>query len=738
MAKNDNELLQELKKISEQLAQQEQRIKELETVLQSPSQKQEEKKPFVRPLKEPSKEKVRDWRSLELTIGKYWLQTLGVVVFALGALFFVRYAIQHDVLSPLLQVVLGLAIATGFIAVSGYVWTRYQLWSRATFACGIILYYLSIFAASSYYHLIPQPLALVGFGIVSFGSLSAAVYYNSLNIAYLSFFGGFITVYSSMTGTVLEVSYFLVLAAAALIVALKNSWYSLAYLSAFCTFIAVEFGSFSVNIEMIGLLGMAVLYCLVCSYYGLMKDRGNTVHDAVLLFLANQIAVLRLYEVLYHTSSMRETYFVLTKGIFGGSGYSLFTAVFLIMGTLYFIGFLLTRNVPVRPVTATLLALTVSCYGTVAVSGFMPSYEAIRLLVPGLVFLAGLWFLVRREVILFISLVPMSILILMSFLRGPFLWDGGAIALFVPICTSLVLMGILMLASYLTHEPNKVEYDTSFSALTLAGAFIAPLFVIATIFEVQLIPSFEALLAAGYGAVVVLMSFIYRKRLLYYVGAFSLLMSLFYTALYYVSFDLSHINRFLPPLGQLSILSYTLLFAGLIVLFSLFFFALALIPERGKLEGDARYVFIRRAVSFVIGALLFLLVRLYIIFVIHYYELFQSARAQITSLLQYFIQPISEASRRSVAQASDYREYALTVYYGITAFLLIIGGLAYKDSSVRFIGLFLFLITLLKLGSIIHRMPDTGMRIGAFLLVGALLIIASYIYQRLSKREEAS
>lgn len=73
------------------------------------------------------------------------------------------------------------------------------------------------------------------------------------------------------------------------------------------------------------------------------------------------------------------------------------------------------------------------------------------------------------------------------------------------------------------------------------------------------------------------------------------------------------------------------------------------------------------------------------------------------------------------------------ILWGVTSFVLIAIGLKWKKKHLRIISLTLFLITLLKLFLVDIRGISEGGKIAAFISLGVLLLIVSFMYQRLKK-----
>src|ERR1019366_9900843 len=73
-------------------------------------------------------------------------------------------------------------------------WRRGQtVFAQGVIGLGLALLYLSIYAASVLYHLLPQSLAFVAMGGVTGGAVGLAVLYNSQAIAVLALIGGYLT-----------------------------------------------------------------------------------------------------------------------------------------------------------------------------------------------------------------------------------------------------------------------------------------------------------------------------------------------------------------------------------------------------------------------------------------------------------------------------------------------------------------------------------------------------------------
>src|SRR5262249_48289363 len=110
----------------------------------------------------------RSTEDLEGTIGKLWLNRIGIVAILLGVSYFLKYAFDNGWIGE------GGRVAIGLIAgISVILWSeRFRSRGSVAFsyslkAVGIGILYLSLWAASQRYHLIPSSAAFVAMIVVT-------------------------------------------------------------------------------------------------------------------------------------------------------------------------------------------------------------------------------------------------------------------------------------------------------------------------------------------------------------------------------------------------------------------------------------------------------------------------------------------------------------------------------------------------------------------------------------------
>ncbi len=140
-------------------------------------------------------------QGMETSIGLTLINRVGVVTLVLGIGFLFRLAIDNNLIGAAGRVELG--ILAGLLAIGGaeLLWRRGQaIFSQGITAVGISILYLAIFSAFGFYHLVPQGLAFVGMALTTLLAGALALRYNSIAIAALGLFGGFLTPMMLSTG----------------------------------------------------------------------------------------------------------------------------------------------------------------------------------------------------------------------------------------------------------------------------------------------------------------------------------------------------------------------------------------------------------------------------------------------------------------------------------------------------------------------------------------------------------
>jgi len=173
-----------------------------------------------------------DW---ERWLGVRGAAALGGVVLTLAAAYFFKYSLEVGLIGPLARVLIGGVVGVGcWVAAEGPLRARYRVLGAWLAGAGGAVLYLSLWAATSLYDLVPQTVGFLGMSAVTAVCCTLAVRRDAPAIAFLAFLGGFATPALLSTGSdrPLELfSYLLVLNGGLLVVARARGWSLLPLLS---------------------------------------------------------------------------------------------------------------------------------------------------------------------------------------------------------------------------------------------------------------------------------------------------------------------------------------------------------------------------------------------------------------------------------------------------------------------------------------------------------------------------
>jgi uncharacterized membrane protein len=135
----------------------------------------------------------RDAAQIESLIGRRligWV-SIGLILFA--AAFFLKYAFDNRWIGELGRVTIGVAAGIG-MSVAGFRNHKrgWRVFSQILTAGGVVLLYLSVYAAFGYYHLASQKAAFVFLAILVAEAAGLSYLYNAPAIAIMALIGGFL------------------------------------------------------------------------------------------------------------------------------------------------------------------------------------------------------------------------------------------------------------------------------------------------------------------------------------------------------------------------------------------------------------------------------------------------------------------------------------------------------------------------------------------------------------------
>ncbi|MCM3871102.1 MAG: DUF2339 domain-containing protein, partial [Pyrinomonadaceae bacterium] len=131
---------------------------------------------------------------IESLIGRRLVGWAAIALILFATAFFLKYAFDNRWIGELGRVAIGVALGVGLVALGfKFQLRRWRIFSQILTAGGVVLLYLSSYAAFGYYHLVTQKVAFVFLAILIAEAAGLALLYNAPAIAIMALVGGFLT-----------------------------------------------------------------------------------------------------------------------------------------------------------------------------------------------------------------------------------------------------------------------------------------------------------------------------------------------------------------------------------------------------------------------------------------------------------------------------------------------------------------------------------------------------------------
>jgi len=221
-------------------------IQQKETVKQPITQPQRRIEKIRKPVeKKPKSNLSRDW---EKFIGENLMSKIGIAILVLGIGFFVKYAIDKEWVNEYGRVAIGYLSGAILISVAHFLRKNYKTFSSILIGGGFAIFYITTALGFRYYDIFSQSTAFIIAVVTTLLAVFFSLAYDKRELAVLSILGGFVSPLMLSTGEgnyKILFTYILILDLGMLVLAYFKKWNVVTIVSYICT--VLLFAAWSVS-----------------------------------------------------------------------------------------------------------------------------------------------------------------------------------------------------------------------------------------------------------------------------------------------------------------------------------------------------------------------------------------------------------------------------------------------------------------------------------------------------------
>ncbi len=164
---------------------------------------------------------------LEKFVGENLVNKIGIAVLVLGIAFFVKYAIDQDWIKESGRVIIGIGCGAILIGIAHYLRNSYRAFSSVLAGGGIAIFYFTIAFAFHEYQLFSQTAAFIIMIVITAFAVVLSLLYNKIELAVIAVVGGFLAPFLVSNGSgnyVALFSYLIILNIGLLTISYFKKW----------------------------------------------------------------------------------------------------------------------------------------------------------------------------------------------------------------------------------------------------------------------------------------------------------------------------------------------------------------------------------------------------------------------------------------------------------------------------------------------------------------------------------
>ncbi|RIJ45678.1 DUF2339 domain-containing protein [Maribellus luteus] len=255
-------------------------------------------------VKKESKKVPNFWEQSGITsefeqfVGTNLINKIGMIVVIIGVGIGAKYAIDNNLISPLMRILLGYLVGgiLAFFAVR--LKENYFNFSAVLFSGAMAIFYFISYAAYTYYSLFPYVVAFLLMVLFTVFTVALALYYDRQVIAHFGLAGAYIVpfiLYSPVSSALVLFTYMAIINLGILFISTKKQWKPLNYIAFLATwgifiswFASKDYDNQLGTALVFASLFFAIFYLVFLSYKLILKEK-LAIDDIVFLILNSAI-----------------------------------------------------------------------------------------------------------------------------------------------------------------------------------------------------------------------------------------------------------------------------------------------------------------------------------------------------------------------------------------------------------------------------------------------------------------
>ncbi len=674
----------------------------------------------IKPIKQHEKPKVA--LDIEKFIGENLISKIGIIILVLGIGYFVKYAIDQNWINEYGRVAIGLLTGAVLVVIAHWMRKDYKTFSSLLTGGGFAVFYLTITIAFHQYQLLSQPVAFVILVMITIFSVILSLAYDKKELAIFSQLGGYAAPFMVSNGEgnyIVLFTYLLILNAGLITLAYYKRWQILNLIA--YGFTIILFSSwltntffFKSNLPFVGALVFATLFYLVFFLVNILNNLkekqpfksieiGMILSNNLFYFLAGMVILSRFHEGAF------KGMFTLMIGVYNFAWvFTLYKKQQIDKNLVYLlIGLVMSYISLAIPIQLNGHSITLFWTAELVILLWLSNVSAIRLLKTGhliILILVVISLIMDWQKVYSQTIEILPIILNRAFITGLF-----------------VIAGFAMSHYLLKHEKEaylvKVIISVkAYKSILAILMFVFSYFVLFLELQYQMNKYYPlyAFRHTVYGvfnyAYLLSVLLIFKKldwknpiKSIFYVS----LAMLFIYIVYYQSITMKMRDYYFfnnsITIGNFYFHYLVYPFIGSIIIF-LYKLSNQVLPENG---------FLSKAFIWYIT--------IFCVFV---------ASTELDNIVL-FISGTSSESTFNLLRINHKVGYP--ILWGICAFILMLWGLRKKIKDYRIISLSLFSLIIIKLFLFDVWTMNEGGRIASFIFLGVILLVVSFLYQKLKK-----